>query len=416
MLGVEGYGSDSENDDEPQATQSQSKHSIASSLPPPTKRSSLALPSPVSGVPGASSTSKPAGGLSLPPPKAKKSKKIAIGLPELPREPDRADDDEPPAKKPRIEPGARSSGLLSMLPAPKNKAPVAPTPERVLGAGRGPGLVFNTGSARSAKTATVEDVPEGEDEDGLDGREETSASPRTAPSLPFLPPSLAKGKANISVEERADKPKVIRSAPAVDFFSLGSSSSSSPSFPISTSITSAPSIEPSAPKLPLIPGVSSAPKVEDFVPPEPTAEDPYPGYYMTSAGTWAAYDSGYYKKFYDKWKKEYDDHVRSLEKGAGKGFENLETEGAREVNALSEMERAKKEIQEREERKALTTGGADVAAAPKMNIKGAALGGRARTRHQLSTLLSEAYQNRESLEEKIAQGRRNRKEAGNKYG
>lgn len=221
MLGVEGYGSDSENDDEPQATQSQSKHSIASSLPPPTKRSSLALPSPVSGVPGASSTSKPAGGLSLPPPKAKKSKKIAIGLPELPREPDRADDDEPPAKKPRIEPGARSSGLLSMLPAPKNKAPVAPTPERVLGAGRGPGLVFNTGSARSAKTATVEDVPEGEDEDGLDGREETSASPRTAPSLPFLPPSLAKGKANISVEERADKPKVIRSAPAVDFFSLG---------------------------------------------------------------------------------------------------------------------------------------------------------------------------------------------------
>lgn len=109
--------------------------------------------------------------------------------------------------------------------------------------------------------------------------------------------------------------------------------------------------------------------MEDFVPPEPTAEDPYPGYYMTSAGTWAAYDSGYYKKFYDKWKKEYDDHVRSLEKGAGKGFENLETEGAREVNALSEMERAKKEIQEREERKALTTGGADVAAAPKMNIK-----------------------------------------------
>ena len=48
--------------------------------------------------------------------------------------------------------------------------------------------------------------------------------------------------------------------------------------------------------------------------------------------------------------------------------------------------------------------------------QGAALGGRARSRHQLSTLLTEAYQNRESLEEKIAQGRRNRKEAGNKYG
>lgn len=48
--------------------------------------------------------------------------------------------------------------------------------------------------------------------------------------------------------------------------------------------------------------------------------------------------------------------------------------------------------------------------------QGAALSGRARTRHQLSSLLTEAYQNREALEEQIAQGRRNRKEAGNKYG
>jgi hypothetical protein len=44
------------------------------------------------------------------------------------------------------------------------------------------------------------------------------------------------------------------------------------------------------------------------------------------------------------------------------------------------------------------------------------LGGRARSRHQLSTLLSEAFENREALEERIAEGRRNRKEAGNKYG
>ena len=48
--------------------------------------------------------------------------------------------------------------------------------------------------------------------------------------------------------------------------------------------------------------------------------------------------------------------------------------------------------------------------------QGAALGGRAKTRHQLSTLLTDAYQNREALEEKIAMARRNRKEAGNKYG
>ena len=90
---------------------------------------------------------------------------------------------------------------------------------------------------------------------------------------------------------------------------------------------------------------------------------------MLPTGAWAAYDPDYYRKFYDKWKKYYDNHVRALEKGAGKGFENLETAGVQEVRAISEMGRAKREIQDSEEKKALTTGGADVPVAPKMNIK-----------------------------------------------
>jgi len=49
-------------------------------------------------------------------------------------------------------------------------------------------------------------------------------------------------------------------------------------------------------------------------------------------------------------------------------------------------------------------------------IQAAKMSGVARSRHQLATLLNEAYQNREALEERIAEGRRNRKEAGNKYG
>ncbi len=44
------------------------------------------------------------------------------------------------------------------------------------------------------------------------------------------------------------------------------------------------------------------------------------------------------------------------------------------------------------------------------------MSGIARSRHQLSTLLRDAFENREALEEQIAQGKRNRKEAGNKYG
>lgn len=105
------------------------------------------------------------------------------------------------------------------------------------------------------------------------------------------------------------------------------------------------------------------------MPPEPTPTDPYPGYYILPSGSWAAYDPTYYQKFYKKWKKEYDNHVRALEKGIEKGFEGMETDGATEVNALSEMEKAKVEIQEREERKALTMAGDEVPVAPKMNIK-----------------------------------------------
>ena len=87
----------------------------------------------------------------------------------------------------------------------------------------------------------------------------------------------------------------------------------------------------------------------------------------------------------------------------------------------AEMEKARKEIKDREDRKALTAGKAEQGAngepaMPRMNVQGAKLGSVARSRHQLTTLLTEAYMNREALEEQIAQGRRNRKEAGMKYG
>ena len=127
-------------------------------------------------------------------------------------------------------------------------------------------------------------------------------------------------------------------------------------------------VTPTASSLPLLPGVSSAPKVDDFTLPEPTPEDPYPGYYMLPSGSWAAYDAEYYRTFYDKWQREYNAHVRALEKGKVKGFEDAEAQ-AEEVNAALVMEKAKKEIQELEERKALTNGAVDPDAAPKMNVK-----------------------------------------------
>ncbi|CAL1704566.1 unnamed protein product [Somion occarium] len=427
MLGVEDYGSDVESDNETtqQTPQPRLASSIASKLPPPIKKSTFSLP-----PPSASTSKRSSSGLSLPPPKKKAPKRIAIGLPALPTDEDEETqlDDRPPAKKPRLEAGAGSSGLLSMLPAPKNKAPVAPVQERVLGGGRGPGLVFKTAPSQPQHSQRVI-VEDEEDEfsarlnevpSGTSILEEVTEIQST--SISFLPPSLKKGRVNVSTEERHVRPQAppkVSSAPAIDFFGLGeSSSASSSNRPTPTSIPSPPTPSTSAPSTskPHLIGISSAPKVEEFAPPEPTKEDLYPGYYMLPTGAWAAYDPQYYKSFYDKWKREYDAHVRALEKGIEKGFEAVEREGAREVNAAKEMERAKIEIQEREERKALTTAAGEAAAAPKMNIKGAALSGRARTRHQLSALLTEAYQNRETLEEQIAQGRRNRKEAGNKYG
>jgi hypothetical protein len=256
---------------------------------------------------------------------------------------------------------------------------------------------------------------------------------------------LKKGRSNISVEEGKAPPRPapkVSAAPAVDFFSLGKSIRiqilsiyilrSTTGNTSSSQATFKPTPPPSIPSPPsssiTLQPLSSAPTIEDFTAPEPTPTDPYPGYYLLPSGTWAAHDPAYYKTFYDKWTKDYNAHVRALEKGSVRGFEGYDAYappgselgegGLQEVDMSKEMERAKKEIKEREDRKALTGGAAKEGqlVEPRMNIKGAKLGKMARGRHQLTTLLSEAYQNREALEERIAEGRRNRKEAGNKYG
>lgn len=238
MLGVEGYGSDSD-DETPQTP----------ALPPPRaaappQKTGLALPTP-SAAASSSST-----GLSLPAPKKRVPKKIAIGLPTLSADNDNDNtlDDQPPTKKPRIGMGAGSSLLLSMLPAPKNKNPTAPSQERMLGGGRGPGLVFNTGVRKAPVSTTVEDVDD-EDEDAAPKNAAPLSSSileevtdkvefkKPASTIPFLPPSLAKGKANISTEDRPTMSKVTAAraanpAPAVDFFSLGTC------YPLTSVVTS----------------------------------------------------------------------------------------------------------------------------------------------------------------------------------
>jgi len=173
MLGVEGYGSGSDNDSD-----------VATAI------------APVKQVPTKPTTA---------PKQAKRPKKIMIDLPK-PSEGDDAEDEQeqPPTKKARKDgKGAGVSGLLSMLPAPKQVAPAKPPkPERVLGGGNAPALSF-VSAPQSAN-----DNPD------------TSAG--TTPNL-FMPNSVTRGKANVSTEDSMAGPSRPRAtpSPAVDFFSLG---------------------------------------------------------------------------------------------------------------------------------------------------------------------------------------------------
>lgn len=193
-LGLGDYGSDSESGGE------SDNDSGVATLPSKGSTSGSATPSK----------------MALPPPKQKRGpKKVTIGLPTLNPVDDDADDlkdERPAAKKPRLEAGAGMSSLVSMLPAPKQKNPVLPPPERVLGGGSGPGLVFST------PRPTAKEIEQ--------QSEDVEPSTASSTSFSFRPPSLAKGRSNISLEEGTTKASprtatTVSAAPAVDFFSLG---------------------------------------------------------------------------------------------------------------------------------------------------------------------------------------------------
>ncbi|KAH8833671.1 mitotic checkpoint regulator, MAD2B-interacting-domain-containing protein [Flagelloscypha sp. PMI_526] len=188
----------------------------------------------------------------------------------------------------------------------------------------------------------------------------------------------------------------------VDFFGLNESSTSTAA-QVATGATS---------KLSL----SSAPDIPEFAPPEPSRDDEYPGYYKLPSGKWAAHDPEVYARFLKEWQRDYNKHLKALEKGVDRGFEGAEAEDTAHINAMEETAKMQALHRDREERKKLTQGDNEEPAQPRMTITASKMSGIARTRHQLGTMLMQAYENREQLEEQIAQGRRNRKEAGSRYG
>ncbi len=198
MLGLDNYASDS--DEEGTATLAAS----AKVAPKPNV------------VPKSQASSS---GLSVPAPKATKKGATRKILVEMPKPAKRTSDDEdeiekPAAKKLKMngERGARSSGLLSMLPAPKRSTVDLPAPQRVLGGGR-PGIVYSMSSSSNV-AATVEDpVPSPTDPQDDDEVPDTS-------SRSLLPPSLllkGKGKA----KQPPTSSKNSNTFEETNFFSLG---------------------------------------------------------------------------------------------------------------------------------------------------------------------------------------------------
>ncbi|KAG8946469.1 hypothetical protein FRC04_011645 [Tulasnella sp. 424] len=411
MLGLDDYGSDAESDtsdsvkpvSKPSAAppQTKPKSSLASLLPPAKKTGSIALPQPTK----ASSPSP--GGLNLPPPTKSKKRDGPVKITVAALKPAEDDDaDEPQAKKRRLDTdgekrvGAGSSSLLGMLPAPKKAAPEKPAElPKVLGGGGG-GQDVSVADAPTMVGAT-QAAPE-EDDPKLAFLPPHLRKPRTTPA-PSLTKTLGSGlptyhtaaASSSSGASRTGAPKLPE--PEEDFFSLGPKpSSSKPS--TSSSSTSRLST------------LSAAPQVKEYEPPPPTPFDPYPGYYQMPNGEWAAYDPEFYKKYWQSWQAQYTEQGKEKN---GKGWEGVENEDMVSVNAVEELK--KSQLAEREKAKGLTAKPATVVAPPP-TIATQKSGTVARSRHQLSTLLQEAYSNRAVIEEKLAEGRRNRKEAGNKYG
>lgn len=204
---VDAYGSDSDNN-------SDGEHTSRSRSPPRRNKStSHSLTPSHSSASGSSS-------LNLPTPKVKRApKKIAIDLPALPKDnfPDNDSEDARPAKRPRTDSrGAGTSALFSKLPAPKMAAPVKAAPERILGSGEGPGLVFN-----NAPSQRTQDTSRTSSNVDLQDSPEVTEVEQFASSLPFTPTSVRKGKANVSLEgPSSEKVPDPSSTGGADIFSL----------------------------------------------------------------------------------------------------------------------------------------------------------------------------------------------------
>ncbi|OXG40741.1 hypothetical protein C359_00087 [Cryptococcus neoformans Bt120] len=351
------YGSDSGSDSDSEAP-----------IAPPPK------PAPIS---AASSSSR------VPHPKKKKPIKITLDLPKASNgsedEKNIGDNhgvsgDERETKRAKLPKGGKgTSSLLGMLPPPKRKLPQSST-----SATKGTGLTVNKSMGRPQLPAPPKAIDENsDDEDNV---------PKVRD---MLPASLARKQQKVESKEEV-----------IDVFGLKTASAPLPKPTIAT-----PSLKP--------PSISSAPVAPDFIPPEPTTNDPYPGYYQLPSGEWRAYDPDYYHSFFRPSapvsdKQDADDgrvgrHWDAFEKGQFQGQ-------VLDIDANKGLAEARAEEERRALMKKPKLPGEEFVYQPKGQVKGLAS-----QRHQLTSLLNTAYSQREELEERIAANKKGMRAAGTKY-
>lgn len=332
--------------------------------------------------------------LRLPPPKRNKPTKARILLePVRPRQTDhetektnlkrsesgnldREDLDLNESKKPKLDSLAKKkTGLAALLPPPKNPNPI---PKGKLN--------ITKPATLSSKLATP------------------SSTQSTLNDQTFIPePTLV--PTDSSQSSNQNQSSAFRSE-GLNLFGLPSTSTLSK--PQSTTNFISPPIT-----------ISSAPQVAEEKPPPPTLNDPYPGYWQRSNGQWCARSLEE-----PEWKTFYETHYQSTNtldqqtssKEVPKDFfkqSDGQLGGMEEFNAgkVAQLawENKPKIIDPREE--ARKEQAEKAAGKPAKQISA-----RARGRHQLSSLLTEAQANRAELEDRISRGKSNRKAGGAKYG
>ncbi|EGG10915.1 uncharacterized protein MELLADRAFT_115328 [Melampsora larici-populina 98AG31] len=334
--------------------------------------------------------------LRLPPPKRNKPTKARILLePLLPRttdhetEPtnlkrsesgnlDREDLNE--SKKPKLESLAKKkSGLAALLPPPKNPNPIP----------KGRLNIIKPATSSSKLAAPSSTQPAQNDQ---------TSTPE--------PPLILTDSSQLSNPNQSSSSS---QAEGLNLFGLPSTSTLSK--PQSTTNSISPSIT-----------ISSAPQVVEEKPPPPTLNDPYPGYWQRSNGQWCArsLEEPEWKTFYEthyQSNNTLDQQTSSKEvpkdffkqsNGQLGGLGGMEEFNAGKVAQLA-WENKPKIIDPREE--ARKEQAEKAAGKPAKQISS-----RARGRHQLSSLLTEAQANRAELEDRISRGKFNRKAGGAKYG